>query len=230
MSETKSHGGNDDSAAAEGGSEDGREARLKELAKLHARARQLEVELAELPSATWPPKQYYAAYYATTGFLLGFYGAATSLIFNIIGSLLVPAFGGTPQNPLRLIQVYLTFPLGAKALELDSGLALAIGCCLYLGTGMVYGVFFQLALSWGAPQATLGRRIVLASILAVLVWLVNFYGILSWLQPLLFGGNWILELVPWWVALLTHLVYGWTMALVYPLGLFIPYRPVSEDR
>jgi hypothetical protein len=228
MSATKSNGDIHDPIAGQSG--DGRDARLKELAELHARARQLEVELAEMPSDGWPPKQYYAGYYATTGFLLGFYGAAASLLFNIIGSLLLPALGGTAQNPLRLIQVYLTFPLGAKALEMDTGLALAIGCCLYLGTGMVYGMLFQLFLSWAAPRATLTQRIALASGLAVLVWLVNFYGILSWLQPWLFGGNWILELVPWWVAMLTHLVFGWTMALVYPLGLFIPYRPVSEER
>ena len=62
------------------------------------------------------------------------------------------------------------------------------------------------------------------SLLALGVWLVNFYGILSWLQPLLFGGRWIVEQIPWWVAALTHLVFGWTMLIVYPLGRYTPYR------
>ena len=133
-----------------------------------------------------------------------------------------------PDHPLRLIQIYLTFPLGRSALEIDKGITLAIGCCLYLATGMVYGMIFQVMLSRFAPTATLGKRLVLSSILALVIWVVNFYGILSWLQPLLFGGNWILELIPPWVAALTHLVFGWTMALVYPLGLFIPYGETAD--
>jgi hypothetical protein len=32
------------------------------------------------------------------------------------------------------------------------------------------------------------------------------------------GGRWIIDLTPWWVAMLTHLVFGWTMALIYPLA------------
>jgi hypothetical protein len=35
--------------------------------------------------------------------------------------------------------------------------------------------------------------------------------------------------VPVWVALLTHLVFGWTMVLVYPLGDFVPYRRPMEQ-
>ena len=58
----------------------------------------------------------------------------------------------------------------------------------------------------------------MASGLAIAVWLVNFYGILSWLQPLLFGGNWIVERIPWWVAAATHLVFGWTMLVALSPG------------
>ena len=75
--------------------------------------------------------------------------------------------------------------------------------------------------------------LVWASAIAVAVWLVNFYVLLSWIQPLLFGGNWITSTdpvyLPWWVALATHLVFGWTMALIYPWGLFVPYRPQAEQ-
>ena len=44
-----------------------------------------------------------------------------------------------------------------------------------------------------------------------------------------FGGRWIVDLIPWWVAALTHLVFGWTMLLVQPLGVFVPYHSESEE-
>ena len=126
------------------------EQKQRELADLEARAQQLQRELVEeavvLP---FQPQGYYAAYYATTGFMLGIFGAMSSLLFNIVGSALVG------QHPLELIRVYLTFPLGDKALELDSGLALAVGCCLYLGTGMLLGIPVYLALTrWTADGSS----------------------------------------------------------------------------
>ncbi|HQU41394.1 MAG: hypothetical protein B7Z73_09035 [Planctomycetia bacterium 21-64-5] len=207
-----------------------RESKLQQLAALEQEVQQLKAELAAETTPThWRPTGYYAAYYATTGFLLGMFGAATSLLANIIGSLVWNGLKGQPQNPLRLIQVYLTFPLGETALKIDTGITLAVGCCLYLGTGMLYGILFQLVLTRFTPNATFGRRLLVVSVLSLAVWLVNFYGILSWLQPLLLGGNWIVELVPWWVAALTHLVFGWTMVLVYPWGLYLPYQPQTEQ-
>jgi hypothetical protein len=200
----------------------------RELAELRARVAQLESEV----SAPAPPDRrwtrgYYLTYYATAGFFLGMIAAVASLVFNIVGSLL---FG---QHALQLIRVYLTFGLGAKALDLqldqgDGGLALIIGCCLYIATGMLLGVVFQIVISRFADRGPLSKRLAIATVLGVAVWLVNFYLLLSWIQPLLFGGNWIVELIPVWVALLTHLVFGWTMALVYPLGMYEPYRAVSE--
>jgi hypothetical protein len=198
------------------------EEKQRQLDSLRERVKALESEL-EQPPDSWPPEGFYAAYYATTGFMLGAFGAMASLLFNVVGSLVVQ------QPPFRLIQVYLTFPLGARALEIDDGLTLALGCCLYLATGMIYGALFQVALSRITPQASFAQRLALASMLAITVWAVNFYGILSWLQPLLFGGDWIIRLVPVWVGALTHLVFGWTMVLVYPLGVYIPYR-VEADR
>ena len=196
-----------------------------ELAELRARVAQLEEEASarEQPSTEWK-RGYYLTYYATTGFFLGMIGAAMSLVFNIVGSLFVG------QHPLQLIRVYLTFGLGERALrpELESELALAIGCCLYIATGMLLGVLFQVVLSRFAGKAPLAGRLFLASALALAVWIFNFYLLLSWLQPLLFGGNWIVQLIPWWVAALTHLIFGWTMALAYPLGRFEPYRVVTE--
>ncbi len=189
-----------------------------ELERLRQRVQELEAEVEREEAPPWQPPTFYTAYYATTGFLLGIFGAATSLLFNVVGALLVG------KHPLELIRVYLTFPLGEQARTIESGMTLAIGCCLYLGTGMLLGMVFQLAIARFAPKASLGGRLLLTSALAIVVWLVNFYLLLSWLQPLLFGGNWIVEEIPPWVAALTHLVFGWTMAVVYPLGVYRPYR------
>jgi hypothetical protein len=196
----------------------------QELANLRARVAELEEEAwtERPPDREWT-RGYYLTYYATTGFFLGMVAAIASLVFNIVGSLIVG------QHPLQLIRVYLTFGLGGRALDLhlhggEGGLMLIIGCCLYIATGMLLGTIFQVVLSRFAGQAGLGQRLALASALALTVWLVNYYLLLAWIQPLLFGGNWIVALIPWWVAAATHLVFGWTMALLYPLGTFEPYR------
>jgi hypothetical protein len=200
------------------------DAKRAELAALQARVADLEADLAGKEAAPQPSRGYYTAYYATAGAMLGIFGAATSLLFNVIGSYVWTEMTGREQHPLHLIQVYLTFPLGATALDINSGVTLAIGSCLYLGTGMVYGMLFHIAQSWFAPRAGFWARMAFMSALSIAVWLVNFYGILSWLQPLLFGGDWIVTMVPAWVAALTHLVFGWTMVLVYPFGVYVPYH------
>lgn len=202
-----------------------RQAKLAELAELRERVAQLERELAADRVQPWEPSGYYTMYYLTAGLVLGMFAAMASLLFNVVGSLL------WRQDPLELIRVYLTFPLGDQALEVQSGLTMAIGCCLYLGTGMLLGVPFHLVLTRWSAGASLTRRLVIASALAILIWLVNYYLLLAWLQPLLIDmspENLIVRRVPIWVAALTHLVFGWSMALLYPLGLYSPYRLQTE--
>jgi hypothetical protein len=203
---------------------DERRQKTLELEQLRLRAEILERELAAMKPPAGGFVGYYTAYYATTGFMLGIFGACTSLLFNILGSLLVPSAGNLEQHPLRLIQVYLTFPLGERALHIDGGLTLVVGCCLYLATGMVFGMLFHLFLTRYTMGTTLGKRLLVVTLLSLGVWIVNFYCILSWLQPLLFGGRWIVDMIPPWVAAGTHLVFGWTMVLVYPWGLYVPYH------
>jgi hypothetical protein len=200
------------------------------LAELRAQVAELEADLSPLasaaPQAQWQATGYYTAYYATTGFILGGIAALNSLLVNIVGALM---FG---KEPLELIRVYLTFPMGEQALDfnaVNNGLILAIGCCLYIVTGMLYGILFQIVLTRFTADSSLAARFVVVSLLALGVWLVNFYGILSWLQPLLFGGSWIVDQIPWWVAAITHLVFGWTMLVVYPLGRYTPYRLQTEN-
>ncbi len=194
-----------------------REELFRKLQQLESDAQQLRAELeAESQPRQWPPSQYYFTYNLLSGMILGFFGAVSSLVFNVVGSALVG------QHPLQLIKVYLTFPLGEDALKMDSGLALAIGCGLYLGTGMLLGIVVHLILTRFFPDALPKKRFIVSSVLALGLWLINYYGILSWLQPMLFGGSWIVQLVPWAVAALTHLVFVWTMMLIQNWGRFDP--------
>lgn len=205
------------------------EAIQRELVQLRSRMAQLEEEVAIAESHTdraWT-RRYYLAYYATTGFFLGMIAAIVSLLVNVVGALIVG------QHPLQLIRVYLTFGLGRKALDLqlnegDAGLMLVIGCCLYIATGMLLGTVIQAVISRLAEHAGLMRRLAIATVLGLVIWVVNYYLLLSWIQPLLFGGNWIVTEIPVPVAALTHLVFAWTMAVLYPLGVYTPYRVTTE--
>lgn len=211
-------------------------AKHQEFESLKARVEQLERELGEVAvEQRWQPTTYYWAYHLTSGFLLGVFGAAAALLINVV---LAPMVG---KHPLELIRVYLTFPLGEEALSLSDaannvptirdGMILTFGCCLYFATGMVLGMPFHVAMTRLSPDGSLKNRLAIGSVLALLIWLIGFYGILVWLQPVLFGGNWITsgKYLPWWVAAGTHLVFGWTMALLAPMAKFLPYQPPEED-
>lgn len=212
------------------------EQKQRELLALKAQVAALENELtgSQIPP-DWSPGKFYITYYATVGFVLGGFAAMVSLLFNVIGSTVAG------KHSLEIIRVYLTFPLGARALPLGTqdadsafvisdGTILALGCCLYIGTGMVLGSLFHCVISRFAEHKSLGVRLIWGSALGIIVWFVNYYLILSWLQPAMFGGNWITnnEYLPWWVALATHLVFGWSMAVMAPFGAYVPYRRPTE--
>lgn len=208
------------------------ETKQRELSELRERVAALEEELdLEAASRQWPPRGFYGMYYATSGFLLGALGAAVSLLVNAV---FAPMAG---KSPLELIKVYLTFPMGERALELQtaagSGLILALGCTLYIGTGMVLGVplYWLMVLICGR-DASLLKRCVVGSVVALGLWGIAFYGVLIWFQPLLLGGNWITDpaILPPWVAAGTHVVFGLTFAVLYPLGQFTPYDPTIPAR
>jgi len=180
---------------------------------------QLKREQAtEQGAADWPPGGFYLLWHVVIGMMLGGIGALVSLAFNAIGATLV----GKPA--LELIRVYLTFPMGEEAMTLhpgdDHGVVLFIGCCLYLVTGALYGVVFHLVMTWFFVKSSVLVRFIAATAMGIGLWLVNFYGVLSWLQPALQNGSWILDEIPIWVAALTHLAFAWTMLLVSFWGRF----------
>ena len=191
------------------------------LAELHEQRR--ELEHASHSQSDWQQQGFYTSYYFVAGLVLGMLAAVTSLLFNVLGSYLVE------NHPLRLIQIYLTFPLGEQALELNDARSLIIGSCLYLITGMIIGGPFYLILMATVRNSEAAMRWGIATVLAIAMWLLHFYGILSWLQPWLIGGNWIVEQIPWWVGCATHIVYGWTMAILFSLGQYVPYRRQLEN-
>lgn len=162
----------------------------------------------------WPPKSFYLWYHITTGSILGGFGAVTSLLFNIVGAVI------TGKHPLELIRVYLTFPMGGGALTTDSDVALLIGVILYIVTGSFYGVLFEVLMAKYFKDSPRPKKFIIASVIGLGIWVVNFYGVLSWLQPLVFEEAYIMDLIPFWVAALTHLVFAWTMLLIGEWGHF----------
>ncbi|MBI1310296.1 hypothetical protein GC176_03235 [bacterium] len=210
-------------------------AKQSELAELRRRSTELESEILEAAAADpFRLTGFYTMYYATTGFMLGLVAAAMSLVVNVIGA---PIVG---KSPLEIIRIYLTFPLGERALSVtgpakvyavDNGVVLACGVCLYLVTGMLLGVPMHVVLARFTAKSSTAFRMVFAAVVGLVLWGIMFYGILSWLQPMVCGGSWITDgkLLPTWVAAGTHAVFGISMAALYPLGLFSPYhRPTTS--
>jgi hypothetical protein len=187
----------------------------EEIEQLERRVAALKSKL-EAPPRTWWPEPYYAAYHLVVGSVLGLLAAGASLLFNVVGSLMVG------QHPLKIVKVYLTFPLGERALSIEDGLALSTGVLLYLGTGVFFGAALHgIGQRW-FPEARLPRRLVLATVAGLLLWAVNFYALLSWIQPLVLGGSWIVNEIPPLVGAATHLVFTWTLTLLAFLGRFEP--------
>lgn len=172
-------------------------------------------------ATTGAPADFYLLWHVVIGMVLGTVAALVSLLANMLGA---PLFG---RDPMQLIRVYLTFPMGAEALQADQGLLLFVGCALYLATGALLGVFFHLLWFSRLRHAPLRQRVLMATLAGLALWIFNFYLLLSWLQPMLLGGNWIVAMVPWWVGALTHLAFAWTLAACEAWGRFEPPTRVT---
>jgi hypothetical protein len=195
-----------------------REELQREIAQHRAALVDLEAQLQESPAHTWPPVGFYLTYYIVAGTTIGILGSVTSFLFNVLGSLLVN------QDPLLFLRVYGTVFLGAKALTTDDLNFFMLVAVVHFSVGASAGAVFHVAVNRFVPDRP-GLQIVLGGLYGLLMWVVNFYVVIAWLQPRLFGQAYVLQLMPVWVAALTHLIYGLTLGLLQPLGRFVPYRP-----
>jgi hypothetical protein len=187
---------------------------------------ELEQELerhAGKPNRSWYRSGFYTSYYIMSGLFLGALASWVSLAFNIVGAWV--AYG----DPLRLLRVYATFFGGEAVLtQPGAGVATLLALILHSATGAVVGAPIHVVYSRYVVRSTLGRRLVVGALLGVVMWVVNFYMLLSWMQPLVSGGTWIVDNIPWWVALLTHVSFTLTMLVFQPFWSFDPGR--VQDR
>jgi hypothetical protein len=195
-----------------------REEALRAIEQHRAAIIDLEAQLQEPVTRGWPPVGFYLTFYIVAGATIGILGSVTSFAFNVVGSLLVK------QDPLLFLRVYGTVFLGPKALTTDDLNFFMLVAVVHFSVGASAGAVFQVFISRFVPDRPL-LQIVLGGLYGVLMWVVNFYLIISWLQPGLVGEAYVLKLMPAWIALLTHLVYGLTLGILQPLGRFVPYRP-----
>jgi hypothetical protein len=181
----------------------------------------LEEELVQLPApaAPWPPSGFYVTFYLVAGLMLGTMCALNSFLFNVVGSFVVN------QDPMQILRVLGTFFIGKEALTTDDMTFLMLVMLTHLSVGAVAGALFHLVLNLFWPDLPVFRLLLVSAGFGVALWLVSFYGVISWLQPLLVGEAYILHMLPVWVALLTHIVYGLTLGLLQPTGKFVPYAP-----
>ena len=184
-----------------------RDALRRDLQRHYAEVARLENALDGMSELLRPPIRVVVSDHLLAGVVIGFAGAAGSLLVHILGALLIGMY------PLRIIQAYLTFPMGDQALYLESGPPLALGTLLYLAAGAAFGVVFHFVLSGLFAEAPAFWRLLVASSMGLLLWIVNFYLILSWLQPLVTGGPAVTRYIPAWLAAVTHLVFAWTILL-----------------
>ena len=180
---------------------------------------ELEARLVETPAApSWPPHGFYLTFYVVAGTLLGILGSLVSFLFNVLGSLVVD------QDPLMFLRVYGTVFLGQKALVTDDLTFFMLVAVVHFSVGAIAGAVFHVGVNWFVPDRPVAQ-VALGALYGLLMWVVNFYGVLVWLQPRLVGEPIVLQLMPAWVAALTHVVYGLTLGMLQPLGRFTPYRP-----
>ena len=193
---------------------------LRQIERHRTALVELESRLAEPVTANWPPVGFYLTFYSVAGTTIGIIGSLASFAFHIVGSLLVN------QDPLRFLRVYGTVFLGARALTTEDLNFFMLVAIVHFSVGAIAGAVFHVLVNRFVPDRG-WLQVALGALYGLVMWIVNFYFILSWLQPRLVGEAYVLELMPAWIAALTHVIYGVTLGLLQPLGRFVPYRPVS---
>jgi hypothetical protein len=193
---------------------------LAEIERHRAAIRTLEARLDQAPPAAWAPEGFYLTFYVVAGTMIGILGSLVSFLFHVVGSVLIH------QDPLRILRVYGTVFLGARALTTEDLNFFMLVAVVHFSVGALAGAVFHVLVNWLVPGRT-ATQIVLGALYGLAMWIVNFYVVLAWLQPRTVGEPYVLELMPVWIAALTHVVYGVTLGVLQPLGRFVPYRPAD---
>jgi hypothetical protein len=194
---------------------------LRKIEQHRAAILDLEAHLGEAATPIWPPVGFYLTFYVVAGLMIGVLGSLVSFACHILGSLAMH------QDPLRVLRVYGTVFLGAKALTTDDLNFFMLVAVVHFSVGAVAGAVFHVFVNRFVPTGA-ARQIALGAVYGLVMWVVNFYAVIVWLQPRLVGQNYVLQLMPMWVAAGTHLVYGLTLGVLQPLGRFVPYRPAES--
>lgn len=204
---------------------------LRRIEEHRASIEELEgalARLAEAPGRTvapaadpsWPPKGFYLTFYVVAGLLIGILASLVSFLFNVFGSLLIH------QDPMKILRVYGTVFLGPQALTTDDLNFFMLVAIVHFSVGAVAGAVFHVLVNYFVPERT-ALQVLLGALYGLLLWFVNHYVVIAWLQPRLWGQAFVLELMPAWVAIATHVLYGVTLGALQRLGRFQPYRPAA---
>ncbi len=190
------------------------------IAELEAK---IEVSESVPVAAPWPPPGFYLTFYVVVGAILGVIGSLASFLFNVFGSLVVD------QDPYRILRVYGTVFLGEDALTTSDLNFFMLVAIVHFSVGAMAGAVFHVAINRYFPGASVFKQVGLGAAYGLMMWVVNFYFVLLWLEPALVGQAFVLKLMPFWVAALTHVIYGVTLGVLQPLGQFTPYKTVEVE-
>ena len=153
-------------------------------------------------------KRWHSLYFATVGAFAGFLAALTVLAADVVSA---RALG---YAPFMLLRYYATLHEGSAALLMSDWTFFLSAFFMHLAIGSILGAVFVAAVSGREPFQKLSHYLGAGVLFGLTIWLVNFYLLLSWIQPLINGRSYILENIPWWVAACTHALYGITVASV----------------
>jgi len=152
-------------------------------------------------------QQWSTLYFATVGLAAGFLGSIVKLVANMIGASLLNL------EPTRLLRVYATLREGPDALVASNGIPLTDTFLMHLGVGSILGAVFMLIMTRRRP-VSFRRFLAEGTAYGLAVWITSFYLVLVWLQPLVAGEAYIVNIIPWWVAMGSHALYGCCVGLV----------------
>jgi hypothetical protein len=117
-------------------------------------------------------------------------------------------------EPTQLLRVYATLKEGPDAMVASNGIPLTDTFLMHLGVGSALGAVFLLIMTRRKQMPAFTRFLVEGMVYGLAVWITSFYLVLVWLQPLIEGEAYIVNSIPWWVAMGSHALYGCTIGLV----------------